>query len=307
MNVNTGGRSGNDVVIVKSLSKSYGEKVLLNKAELLVRNKEAVALIGANGCGKSTLIRIMLGIDTADEGTAALGSSIMLGYLPQNITFNNEDSTILECFKETIVITDGKAREYLAKYMFFGESVFIKVRNLSGGERSRLKLAILMYSEVNFLILDEPTNHLDIDSRGELEELLKDFKGTLLFVSHDRYFINSLARRVVELKQGSLISYEGNYEYYKEKSSLLIKKAADENKLPKPKKEAVPSASKPGNNEFKKQKLEKQIEEAENSLKLLEEEISKFAQDYEKLNALYNEKLEKQGVIDGLMEEYFSL
>lgn len=232
---NTAGRSGNDVVLVKDLCKRYGEKVLLNKAELLIKNGETVALIGANGSGKSTMIKILLGIENADYGTAALGSSIKLGYLPQNITFEHEEYTILECFREDILITEGKAREYLAKYMFFGESVFKKVSNLSGGERSRLKLAIMMYNEVNFLILDEPTNHLDIDSRQELEEFLKEFKGTLLFVSHDRYFINNIASRVVELWHGSLISYGGNYEYYKEKSVNLksapaIKKVGNENK-----------------------------------------------------------------------------
>jgi ATP-binding cassette, subfamily F, member 3 len=314
INGSTGGRSGNNVVIIKDLYKSYGEKVLLKDAELLVRNREAVALIGANGCGKSTLIKILLGVETADEGTAALGSSIKLGYLPQNITFEDESMTVLECFREDIVITEGKAREYLAKYMFFGESVFKRVGALSGGERSRLKLAMLMFKEVNLLILDEPTNHLDIDSREELEEFLKEFKGTLFFVSHDRYFMNNIAERVVELRQGTLISYEGNYEYYKEKSAQLrsaqaAKKTEVTTSTAKPaksKKEAEPVASKPTNNEFKKLKLEERIEELEESLRETEEQISRFSDDYEKLNMLYNEKLELQKAIDGLMEEYFN-
>ena len=305
-------RSGDNVVVIKDLCKSYGEKVLLDKAELLIRNKESVALLGANGCGKSTLIKILLGFSEADGGTSYLGSSIKLGYLPQNIVFDDDSKTILECFREDIVITDGKAREYLARYMFFGEQVFKKVGTLSGGERSRLKLAMLMYSEVNFLILDEPTNHLDIDSREELEDFLKEFKGTLMFVSHDRYFINNIASRVVEFAEGSLVSYGGNYEYYKEKSaqiknSTLIIEATTKDKMEKTQKEKTSKTTKGNNNEFKKLKLEKQIEEFEEQLKYIEQEISKFSSDYEKLNSLYNERVEIQNNLEILMEEYFEL
>jgi len=308
----TGNRSGDNVVVIKDLCKSYGDKILLDKAELLIRNRESVALLGANGCGKSTLIKILLGINEADYGIANLGSSIKLGYLPQNIVFEDESKTILECFREDVVITDGKAREYLARYMFFGEQVFKNVGTLSGGERSRLKLAMLMYSEVNFLILDEPTNHLDIDSREELEDFLKEFKGTLLFVSHDRYFINNIASRVVELSEGSLISYGGNYEYYKEKStqiknSTLVIEAKTKDKIEKTSKEKTSKTSKGNNNEFKKLKLEKEIEEFEEQLEGIEQEISKFSTDYEKLNSLYNEKLEIQKSLDILMEGYFEL
>ena len=307
----TGNRSGDNVVVVKDLCKSYGEKILLDKAELLIRNGESVALLGANGCGKSTLIKILLGINEADYGTAYLGSAIKLGYLPQNIIFNTDNKTILECFREDIVITEGKAREYLARYMFFDEQVFKKVGTLSGGERSRLKLAMLMYSEVNFLILDEPTNHLDIDSREELEDFLKEFKGTLMFISHDRYFINNIASRVVELSEGSLTSYGGNYEYYKEKSAQIknstIAIDAKKDKIIKPQKEKTSKTTKGNNNEFKKLKLEKQIEEFEEQLKGIEQEISKFSSDYEKLNTLYNEKLEIQNNLNVFMEEYFEL
>lgn len=311
MSVNTGERAGDNVVIIKELCKSYGEKILFNKAELLVRNKERVALIGSNGCGKSTLINILLGNLEADKGTATLGSGIKLGYLPQNVIFEEENKTILETFREDIVITDGKAREYLARYMFYGESVFKKVGALSGGERSRLKLAMLMYKEVNFLILDEPTNHLDIDSREELEEFLKDFEGTLLFVSHDRYFINNIANKIVELSEGALTSYSGNYEYYKEKSAQLKtpkveqKTSAIEGKT-KSKKEKTPKEVKSNNNEFKKQRLEKEIEELEEKLKGIEEEINGSGDDYEKLNSLYEEKIVLQEQLEVLMEEYFN-
>jgi len=312
INSDMGNRSGDNVVVVKELCKSYGEKILLDRAELLIRNGESVALLGANGCGKSTFIKILLGLNEADGGIANLGSSIKLGYLPQNIVFEDDSKTILECFREDIVITDGKAREYLARYMFFGEQVFKKVGTLSGGERSRLKLAMLMYSEVNFLILDEPTNHLDIDSREELEDFLKEFKGTLMFVSHDRYFINNIASRVVELSEGALTSYGGNYEYYKEKSvqiksSTLVIEAKTKDKVVKTQKEKTSKTTKGNNNELKKLKLEKQIDELEEQLKDIEQEIGKFSADYEKLNSLYNEKLEVQNNLDMLVEEYFKL
>ncbi len=311
INVNNSSRSGNDVVIIKGLYKSYGQKVLLNKAELLIKSGEAVALIGENGCGKSTMLKILLGFEKADDGNASFGSSVKLGYLPQNITFEDDKKTILECFREDIAISEGKAREYLAKYMFFGEMVFKKVGTLSGGERSRLKLAMLMHNEVNVLILDEPTNHLDIDSREELEDYLKGFKGTLLFVSHDRYFLNNIASRVIELSKGSLFSYDGNYEYYKEKSlqiknEAVIKKTADKSKIANEKKDKISVNLKMENIERGKQILEKQIEELEGKLKDIEEEINKFCDKYEKLDTLYCEKIELQKCIDRLMEEYFN-
>jgi len=311
INGNLGGRSGNDVVIIKGLYKAYGEKVLLDNADLLVRKGETVALIGVNGCGKSTLIKILLGMEKADGGTASLGASVKLGYLPQNIEFEDENKTILECFREDIVITEGKAREYLAKYMFYGESVFKKVGSISGGERSRLKLAMIMYNEVNFLLLDEPTNHLDIDSREELEDFLKEFTGTILYVSHDRYFINSTASRTVELSGGKLISYDGNYNYYKEKSAELknepvVKKAAKKNKKSK-EEEGFKNIkiTKSANNPWKKMNMEKQIEDLEERINNLEFQINEYSHNYEKLNSIYSEKLELEQQLEALMEEYF--
>jgi ATPase subunit of ABC transporter with duplicated ATPase domains len=311
INANAASRSGNDVVIIKDLYKSYGEKILLKNAELLIKNGETVALIGSNGCGKSTLIKILLGIDRADYGTASLGSSIKLGYLPQNVSFKDENKTVLECFREANVISEGKAREYLAKYMFFGQTVFKRVGALSGGERSRIKLAMLMYNEVNFLILDEPTNHLDIDSKEELEEFLNKFKGTLLFVSHDRYFINNTATRVVELLQGSITSYNGNYEYYKEKSVQLKSSAItlthsleSGNKTAKSQKTKLTKPVERVNNRWQKQNLEEEIEKLEGSLNALEEQINRFSCDYERLNSLYSEKLKLEEEIDRLMEEF---
>ncbi|MDT8718370.1 ABC-F type ribosomal protection protein [Clostridium sp. 19966] len=297
-------RSGNDVIIVKDLDKSYEKKILFKEANMLIRKGERVALIGANGSGKSTLINILLEEAKADNGVAKLGSSIKLGYLAQNIKFKDESKSILECFREDIVITEGKAREYLAKYMFFGEAVFKKVGSLSGGERSRLMLASLMYHEINLLILDEPTNHLDIDSRQELESFLKDFQGTIFFVSHDRYFINTIADRVVELSGGKLNSYQGNYEYYKEKAfgnkkaQVLHKEEKKQKNIDKPKepsKEKIEAS------------LEKNISDLEEKIKALEYKINASGNNYDKLRELYDEKEMAEASLEGLMDQYFKL
>lgn len=309
INGNIAGRSGNDVIVIRELSKSFEDKVLLENVELLIRKGERAAIIGANGCGKSTLLKILIGELNADYGEARLGSSVKLGYLPQNICFKNEDSSVLECFREDIVITEGKAREYLAKYMFFGEAVFKKVGSLSGGERSRLKLAKLAYEEINLLILDEPTNHLDIDSREELEEFLKDFEGTIFFVSHDRYFINSIAERIVEHSSGKLEVYEGNYEYYKEKKLQEKAKKAEQMKIEAEKSTAKKKKTAMEFEETSKEKklraLEKQIEQAEEKLKNIEQEIEEITDDYKTLEELYKEKASLNVELEKLMSQYF--
>lgn len=208
-------RSGNDTIKVMDASKSYADKVILKKANALIQYKERVALIRPNGSGKTTLLKMLLGSETPDEGVVELGANVQVAYLPQNIMFDNEELTLIEWFREDITILEGKAREYLSKFMFFGGSVYKKVKHLSGGERIRLKLSKLLYEDANLLILDEPTNHLDIDSIETLEEALGEFKGTIFFISHDRYFINKISERVIAIEDYALKSYPGNYDYYK--------------------------------------------------------------------------------------------
>lgn len=209
-------RTGNKTITAHQVSKQIEDKMLFDNANLSVSYGERVALVGPNGCGKSTFVKMLLGEVTADSGILALGENAKVAYLPQEITFNNEDMTVIDCFRDDVIILEGKAREYLAKFMFFGKRAYTKVSCLSGGERIRLKLAKLLYEEVNVLILDEPTNHLDIDSIETLEEALEDFKGTILFISHDRYFISKVGTRVVAHEKGQLVSYEGDYVAYKE-------------------------------------------------------------------------------------------
>lgn len=300
-------RSGRDVIKVSSLDKSYENKALLKNAELLVRYGERTALIGPNGSGKSTLLRMILGEEETDFGEASLGANVKFGHLPQVIEFEDEEMTVLECFRNGITIPEGKAREYLSKFMFFGNSVFKRVKSLSGGERSRLKLSRLLYDEINVLILDEPTNHLDIDSIETLEEALEAFEGTIFFISHDRYFINKISQRVIALENKKLVSYPGNYDYYREKKANLYdknKEKAQENKEV-PKRSGSQKTEK--KNEFKIARLEEKILELEEGVKEVEERISSISSDYEALNSCLSEKQRLQRELEAAMEEWLAL
>lgn len=308
INFINGGRSGNEVIKIKNLSKGFDDKLLLNSVDLIINYRERTALIGKNGCGKSTLIKLLLKEYEADSGVIEFGSNVKFGYLPQNITFTNEEHTILEAFRDDIALTEGKAREYLAKFMFYGESVFKKVKNLSGGEKSRLKLAMLMYHEVNVLILDEPTNHLDVDSIETLEDNLRGFKGTIFFVSHDRYFINSIANRIVEIKDKVFLSYDGNYDFYKEIKSKENQKAQDIKKQPVERKER-PRFQKPviKNVEENISMLEEKIQKFEYEIKDIDLAMEEFSSDYTKLNELCHRRGCLQKELDTLMEKWISM
>ena len=183
------GRSGKIVLETIGISKNYGDRMLFEKADIHVYFQETACILGENGSGKTTLLKMILGEVEPKEGIIKLGSSVVIGYLPQKVEFQDEELTILECFAGLHNLSIGAARSQLAKALFTRDSVNKKIKILSGGEKSRLKLCSLTFTGVNFLILDEPTNHLDIDSREVLEETLEEFCGTILFVSHDRYFI----------------------------------------------------------------------------------------------------------------------
>lgn len=258
-------RSGRDAIICKEVTGSYASKKLFQKADMLVRFGERVGIIGPNGCGKSTLIKMIAGEGCPEEGSIVIGSNVKIGYLEQGITFEDESRTILEEFKLTLNLTEGEARSRLARFLFFKDSVFKKVSGLSGGEKTRLKLAELMYSDINLLILDEPTNHLDIDTREALEAALENYEGTILFISHDRYFINRLADRLYSIENHSLAEYCGNYDYFKEKRA---KEARHEEK----KSETNPKAGKrKSGTEVDGKKIK--LSEVEAAIGALEEEI----------------------------------
>ena len=209
---NVENRAGNDVLKIENLTKMFDKKIIFDNANLFLTYGEKVALIGKNGTGKSSLIKMIMGMDKQYSGDIKLGASIKMGYIPQNIIIENTNQTILEYFLEDNNFTETQARTKLAKYGFRGENVFKKIYSLSGGEKVRLLLIKLIQKDINFLILDEPTNHIDIDTRELLEEALNEYSGTVLFVSHDRFFINKLANRILNIEDYKIKSYYGNYD-----------------------------------------------------------------------------------------------
>lgn len=205
-------RSGNDVVQFYKFNYSIGDKELFKNANLFIKYQERVCLMGKNGSGKSTLIKQILNANS----NIKLGSNISIGYIPQEIIFDDENITVLDEAHKYFNGTEEILRSALFRFLFYGEGVFVRLNKLSGGERIRLKLFCLMQKNNNFLILDEPTNHIDINTKEILEEALKNYPGTILLISHDRYFINKIATRIVYLEDKKLISYVGNYDDYKD-------------------------------------------------------------------------------------------
>ncbi|UQZ35358.1 ABC transporter ATP-binding protein [Paenibacillus sp. PK3_47] len=212
-------RTGNQAVILDRISKSYSGRTLFSEASDILRYGETTALIGGNGAGKSTLLRMILGQETPDSGSITLGSRAAVGYLAQEAVPEDGKLSVLRYFREEAGMEEGEARGQLARFLFYGSDVFKTIANLSGGEWTRLRFAVLMHRRPNLLILDEPTNHLDIDSREALEEALEEFPGTVLAVSHDRYFINRCFGKVWAIEGGQFSAFSGNYEYYKEKQA----------------------------------------------------------------------------------------
>jgi ATP-binding cassette, subfamily F, member 3 len=299
-------RSGNETIKVFNLSKSFGDRLILKDVNVMVYYGERVGLIGPNGSGKTTFLNMLLDEVQPDEGQLELGASVKAAYLPQHITFHKEELTVLECFREDIDILEGKAREYLAKFMFYKASVFKKVKQLSGGERIRLKLAMLLYQDINLLILDEPTNHLDIDSIETLEAALEDFKGTIFFISHDRYFINRMGERIIAIEDFALKSYLGNYDDYKREKE---KRSVQVNEVQPTKREKI----KKEKNTFKQPikdrepELLAKVERLEHQIKELDEMMLDEQVDYEELQRLYNRKQELTIELESVLEMWMGL
>ena len=214
--------SGNDVLSVEGLAKAFDSQPLFCDLSFFLKRGEHVAVIGDNGTGKTTILKIINGLVDADAGEIRIGSKVQIGYYDQEHHVLHPDKTIFEEISDEYpTLTNTEIRNVLAAFLFTGEDVFKQIKMLSGGERGRVSLAKLMLSEANFLILDEPTNHLDITSKEILEDALNNYTGTVLYVSHDRYFINRTASRILELEDGKLTGYPGNYDYYLEKKAQL--------------------------------------------------------------------------------------
>lgn len=264
--------SGNDVLTVTDLSKSFPQQQLFSHIDFSIQRGERVAIIGANGTGKTTILKILNGLIPADEGTVELGSKVLIGYYDQEHHVLNMDKTIFEEISDEYpYLTNTEIRNVLAAFLFTGDDVFKPIHTLSGGERGRVSLAKLMLSEANFLILDEPTNHLDIVSKEILEQALNRYTGTVLYVSHDRYFINQTATRILDLTNQAMVNYIGNYDYYLEKKDELTQIYAPETVV------ATEEASSTSKLDWKQQKEEQARQrKRENELKKTEQDIEKL-------------------------------
>ena len=293
--------SGDVVFKTKNLSKAFGERTLFSGVELNVEGGERIAILGDNGTGKSTFIKCLLGEEDF-EGKIQFGPTVKWGYLPQIIRFSHPERTLYDTMLYEKNCTPQVARDRLGQFMFSGEDVFKTVGNLSGGEQSRLRLCMLMDEKINLLILDEPTNHLDIASREWVEAAIEEFEGVLLFVSHDRYFIEKFAERIWLLEDGEIRDFKCGYQKYR---SIIEHEAAAKPVVvnaPKPKKEKPKGGTKEQDKLIRR--LEREIEKQEKLVADFDPKIDAAAADYQELTKLLAEKEEAEMVLMDLMEQW---
>ena len=333
-------RTGKLVLSTEAINKSFEDNLILRNIDLTILYQDSACIIGKNGCGKSTFLKIILEELEPDSGIIKIGTGVKIGYLPQHVAFIDEEQTILEYFSSLHNITNEEARGQLAKVLFMKDDVNKKIKFLSGGEKSRLKLCSLTFEKVNFMILDEPTNHLDIDSREVLEETLSEYDGTLLFVSHDRYFINKVADKVIEIEDCSLKIYDGDYNYYLDevkkmkernlkeihgimdfnksntvkkyiqgKNTIEIKCSSPNGETTKSKRANITTNNKNSMEQKRKQliNIEEEIEKIECELSVLEENMNLHNSDIQYLENAYIEKEELEKYLETAYEKWEQL
>ena len=289
---------GDEVLTIKGLTKSFGDRTLFSNLGLEVVGGERIALLGDNGSGKTTLLKILLGEEEPDAGKVRMGPTVKVGYLPQHVHFDHPERNLVDTLIYEQDCTAQTARNRLAAFKFRGEDVFKPVSALSGGEQSRLRLCMLMDEKINLLILDEPTNHLDIQSREWIEEAVEEYEGNLLFVSHDRYFIDRFASRIWMLEDGHITDFRGNYQEYQAarargaagKSASDVQVSMEKAPEPKEKKEKPKRPGGTKNLEKEVTAAERAVAKAEEQMYDLEQQIQEAAADYLKLQELYEQR-----------------
>lgn len=305
--------SGNDVLLVEGLAKSYGDNTLFTNLGMDIKRGEHVALIGNNGTGKTTILKIINQLIPKDAGKIILGTQVHVGYYDQEHQVLHPDKTIFDELHDAYPnMTNTKIRNVLAAFLFTGEDVFKEIKDLSGGERGRVSLAKLMLSNANFLILDEPTNHLDITSKEILENALKNYSGTILYVSHDRYFINQTATRILDLHDGGITSYIGNYDYYIEQQLVSTSRAEEKTVVIKEETETKKDWKRSKEEQAKERKRQNDIKKAEARIEELEQLLSDLNDEMAlpenaTNSAKLNEIAEKQAVANEELEQLYEL
>jgi len=296
---------GDELLVIKNLAKGFDDRTLFDGLNLEIGGGERLALIGDNGTGKSTLLKLLMGSESLDSGSIKYGPTVKRAYLPQHISFDHPERSMVDTLIYELNCTPQTARNRLGAFQFSGEDVFKPVSVLSGGEKSRLRLCMLMDNDLNFLVLDEPTNHLDLQSREWMEDVLEDYEEALLVVSHDRYFISRFATRIWTLENGTITDFEGSYAAYLRKLESMgrfeqIEKKAERKAKP-------PKNRKGANPEKELAKLEKEIAALENERTALTEEAEQKASDYEALMALEAQKATLDEALVALYERWENL
>ncbi|MGN1001212.1 MAG: ABC-F family ATP-binding cassette domain-containing protein, partial [Oscillospiraceae bacterium] len=299
--------NGDEIYLMEGLGKSFGEKALFHDIDLLIEGTDRIALIGDNGTGKSTFLKILMGEELPDRGFLRRGPSVKTAYLPQIIRFEHPERSLYDTMLYEENCTPQAARDRLGQFQFSGEDVFKPVSALSGGELSRLRLCMLMKHDINFLILDEPTNHLDIASREWIEDAVADYGGALLFVSHDRWFIEKFANRIWELRDGEITDFRGSFSQFREyrarQESITQTAARKETK----KKDAEPKKKPAQNLEKQLARLEREIARTEEQIAALDEESEAYSSDYQKLLEIGEKRDALDAELDGLYRKWEEL
>ena len=313
--------SGNDVLTVSGLAKSFGNTELFNGLDIEIKRGEKVALIGGNGTGKTTILKLVNRICPKDAGTITLGSRVTIGYYDQEHQVLNPEKTIFDEISDAFPeLTNTRIRNVLAAFLFTGDDVFKQIKDLSGGEKGRVSLAKLMLSPANFLVLDEPTNHLDINSKEILEDALRGYTGTVLVVSHDRYFINRIATRIIELKEKKLYNFIGDYDYYEAHRDTVysagIDASASAGKVAEPVSSSKESFLKDKEDRARQKKRENEMKKLEARIEELEAEIEEVDRDINlpenatnvsKLTELSTKREQLDKELESAYEEYYKL